>query len=888
MRRSFIFVTTELDPITPGGAGAVVARLGEELTAAGHDVRVVLVAEEEPELIEPVFKLHWAAPGEPDRGAPTEFLARSRAAGQALQEIVRAGRPDLIELQDFEGLGYWALAHRAELGLQHVAIAIRLHGPIDLIAAAMEEGHTEWDVIRPMEAGAYRMADLVVVPSPPMAGVVADRYGLDRDRIVIGQPPIPVVPKLERSPSSEPRFLVYGRLGEVKGSIEVVEAATGVHGHGRGLRVDFVGEDGWHPASQRSMRSHLESLVPPADRGTRIKFHGRLDRAEVAELAREARAVIIPSRFESFCLAAHEARAMGAPLIVPDLPAFEHYFSRATGALIYDGTARGLSETMTLLSSDLELTEQLAAAPLPDYDSPIAPYMGEIPAPRHERSQAGLATAAVKEVETALSVPPRESLLRSIATRTLRLLPAPLAKAAVRIVPRMLKDRFRNVASWPEEVERRERRRLLGDFAAQATPEAFPEVIPVISVIIPCYNQGPFLLDAIRSVFGQSFSEWEIIVVNDGSQDPRTVEIIDALHLPRTRVLAQENRGLPAARNAGISIARGQYLIPLDADDELTGDFMAEMHRALETQPRAGFAHCWAQLFGDQNTVFATRPFNPYQQLLSNGVIGAGLIRREAWEAVDGYDETMREGNEDWDLWLRMQKGGWGQVQLQAPLFRYRKHGASMSTSTEARFEDARLEMVKRHPELYKAEVVHELKAASYPAVSVLVDPRASIDLLDGQKITDVEVLAVLKDKKAITEMCHRNGWPLRAFEGDGEAAAGARGKYVIDWAVVAQAGPNLIVDLAEALEREPLAAATGLSGPDGDLYPMLWRRWAPTSADRPEGTLEATTTGELAAGQSPVWPRRLWSDDRAVGPSAAQSPEELAFVPDWLTEADQ
>ena len=124
---------------------------------------------------------------------------------------------------------------------------------------------------------------------------------------------------------------------------------------------------------------------------------------------------------------------------------------------------------------------------------------------------------------------------------------------------------------------------------------------PAVTVVIPCFNQGRFLHDAIRSVFRQAYDSWEIIVVDDGSTEPHTKAVLRSLGYPRTRIIRQRNQGLPAARNAGMSAARGRYLVPLDADDELGFAFLPGTVDALERNPTAAFAHTWTRLFGNQD-----------------------------------------------------------------------------------------------------------------------------------------------------------------------------------------------------------------------------------------------------------------------------------------------
>ncbi len=782
--RHVVFVTTELEPATRGGAGALVAGLAERLRQAGDRVTIVLAADV------PAGDGAYVRAPDPvvDEAAPTPFLARSRAAALAAAEVAAGGDVDVVEVQDFDGLGFWMLTHRADLGLEGVPIMVRLHGPVDLMVEATGVAAPELEPVRVMERAAFAAADAVVVPSAAVATLATDRYGLEPERVRVGEPLVPGVPRAEWRPARPPELAYYGRLAEVKGAHDFVAAAVEVLRHEPGWRFRLVGPDGWSATAAQPMQEWLASSIP-AELRSAFHFSGPVERAGAPQALASAVAVAVPSRFESFGLAAHEVRAMGLPLIVPDLPAFTGYWSESTGALVYDGTVDGLAAALRRIGDDTELAARLARAPLPEYGDPLAPYES-VPEPRHPRAQAGLATAGVQRVEAALAPPGRPAAAR-VARAVLRALPEPAARLAVRVLPQRFKDRFRRLASWPAEAERRARDQHVAGLRRRAAAGEFPDIDePEITVVVACFNQGEFLDDAVASVLAQTFGSFEIVVVDDGSTETATVDAVSRLDWPRTRVIRQENRGLPGARNAGIAAAKGRYVVPLDADDELAPGYLAALHGALDADPNSAYAHCWAELFGDVAAVWATRPFNPYQILVSNSVLGCVLLRRDAWAAVGGYDETMTAGNEDWEMWIRLQAAGWGQVQVREPLFRYRRRGVSMSVHTEARFEQAREEVAARHPAQYDPAAMRSRKAEFYPWVSSVGSRPPT-----GQDLDDVEVVTAVDQ---------------------------ARGKVVVEWDAVVTAPPGAMRDLAEALERHPGAAA---SGPGG--VPLAWRRWA-------------------------------------------------------------
>ena len=882
-----VFAVTELEPYTAGGAGTVVAGLADRLAAVGTEVTVVLVADVAATPTSDVRVV--VAPPDPALvGTEGPFLARSRAAADAVAAICAEARPELVEFQDFDGLGFWALSHRRELGLEAVPLGVRLHGPVDLMLEAMGGGAPELEPAAAMEREAFAMADLVIVPSAAMGEVAATRYGLDPNRIRVGAPPVPELDPAERSPAPHPEFVAYGRLAEVKGSADFLHAALAVAAARDDVRFRFIGPDGWSVEGRRPMREWLEAQIPEPDRG-RITFEPEVDRQHLGRALSSAWAVVVPSRYESFCLAAHEVRRLGVPLLVRDLPAFRGLFGPETGTVVYQ-TEADLAAAMRELADDPDRLAALAAAPAPTVGDPLDPYRDPPPEPRHPRSQAGLATAAVTRVAEAVATaatPAATSASSRVAGAVVRALPDWGARLAVRVVPQRLKDRFRRAADWRVEAERRAKRQRRQAVEARIAAGEFPELDdPEVTIVIPCFNQGAYLDEALMSVFEQTYTSFEVIVVDDGSTDPETIAHLDNLTWPRTIVLRQENRGLSGARNAGMHLAQGRFLVPLDADDEIAPEFLAVLRSALEGRPDAAYAHCWSELYGDEEATWVARPFNPYQLALSNSVVGCVLVRAEAWKQVGGYDETMRNGNEDWDFWLRLLEVGWNQVQVRQPLFRYRRHGVSMSVTTEARFEAAREEIARRHPALFDPDTLREWKAAWYPWVSVVVGD-GDLDVLGRQTFTDVEVIPIGASSEALQALCADRGWVCREASTDLDAAVrSARGKFLIDWDRVASAPPDALAALATALEDAPRAAAAGADG-----AAALWRRWAlvdPGSGH--QGTvmapidLQMRAPVRLAAGCCPI---EAWTT--AGAPAGRRivrhEPEEAGAFPAWLSE---
>ena len=202
---------------------------------------------------------------------------------------------------------------------------------------------------------------------------------------------------------------------------------------------------------------------------------------------------------------------------------------------------------------------------------------------------------------------------------------------------------------------------------------------PRISVLMPCFNHGAYLDEAVESVLAQTCQDFEILVVDDGSTDAATRDKLASYQRPATTVLRTENRGLPAARNHAARHATGELYCALDADDRLAPAWFEKATRLLDERPSIAFVSHWLETFGDERWTWTPERCDLQSLLARNAVNGAALVRRTAFEAVGGYDEAMREGCEDWDLWLRLVEQGFEGAIIPEVLFYYRRRADSMS-----------------------------------------------------------------------------------------------------------------------------------------------------------------------------------------------------------------
>lgn len=196
-----------------------------------------------------------------------------------------------------------------------------------------------------------------------------------------------------------------------------------------------------------------------------------------------------------------------------------------------------------------------------------------------------------------------------------------------------------------------------------------------VSIIIPCYNDGQYLQEAVGSALKQTFHDIEVIVIDDGSVDAETQRILKFVsHQDRVTLLRQENQGPSAARNFGIRESRGEYFLPLDADDLIEPGYVAEAVDVMESVPNVGIVYCRADFFGDLKGPWNLPAFSWPTMLVHNLIFNASIFRKADWKAVRGYDESMRDGREDHDFILRILGLGRTPHRLEGTYFHYRRY----------------------------------------------------------------------------------------------------------------------------------------------------------------------------------------------------------------------
>lgn len=236
---------------------------------------------------------------------------------------------------------------------------------------------------------------------------------------------------------------------------------------------------------------------------------------------------------------------------------------------------------------------------------------------------------------------------------------------------------------------------------------------PKVSIIIPCYNQGHFLQTSVQSVLDQNYDSFEIIIVNDGSTDSVTIEALNRYTSPNVHVLHTANQGLSRARNNGIAIARGQYILPLDADDSIAEGYISRAVAVLDGKPQVGIVYGEAVFTGAASGRWDLPPASLHRMLTRNVIFHAAFFRKSAWEETGGYNSNMRYGLEDWDFWLSLLEHGCSIFRLDCVVYHYRISETSMTTKLRSKLSHSIYSYVRlmlNHKKLYIQNPLYLLK----------------------------------------------------------------------------------------------------------------------------------------------------------------------------------
>lgn len=231
---------------------------------------------------------------------------------------------------------------------------------------------------------------------------------------------------------------------------------------------------------------------------------------------------------------------------------------------------------------------------------------------------------------------------------------------------------------------------------------------PLVSVIMPCCNQAEFMPETLDCLKRQSLSEWECIMVDDGSVD--NTEDVARKYCEADRrfiYIKQVNQGPSTARNNAIAHSHGKYILPLDSDDLIGEEYLKLASDILNERDDIKVVYCKAEYFGAKKGEWKLPDFNWEHFIIRNSIFCTAMFRRSDFDKTPGYNTDMRDGFEDWDFWISLLKEGGKVFRIPQTLFYYRQKSSSRNTDIKKDKEkrlNAIYTIVRNHPEVYHSQ----------------------------------------------------------------------------------------------------------------------------------------------------------------------------------------
>lgn len=242
--------------------------------------------------------------------------------------------------------------------------------------------------------------------------------------------------------------------------------------------------------------------------------------------------------------------------------------------------------------------------------------------------------------------------------------------------------------------------------------------LPLISVIVPCYNDGKYIMDCLNSVHNQNYKNYEIIIVNDGSTDIKTNRLLNSINHPKIKIFQTPNQGPAKARNFAIENSSGKYIFPLDADNKVSQEFIEEAIGILEANNDIKIVSSDLRIFGLSRGILTFVPYSMEILLCRNIIENASVYRKEDFNKTIGYNPNMKGGYEDWDFWLSLLEFGGEVYQIHKPHIFYRIKKTSRNQSLwEEEQRRLRRQIYLNHKELYSKFFIDPVECYEYRTV---------------------------------------------------------------------------------------------------------------------------------------------------------------------------
>lgn len=543
--------------------------------------------------------------------------------------IEKEGKPDIIESQEYLGIAYYLLQYKKMCysWCNDVPVIITMHSPSFLY---MEYNHVSeyrypnyW--ICEMERFCLQAADHVISPSKYMVAELGKRFQLEHNNISVIPNPFKFNEKQRNVDFRRPGEIVfYGKLTAQKGTFQLLLYFKQLWDNGLYRSLTLVGGQDivYHPEG-RTMGDIIRKRYKKYIALELLRLEDRIKPTQISERLQSAELVIIPSNNDNLPYVVAEMMSLGKIVLVSKQGGHSEVVDHTINGFVFD------HEYPETFIDQIKKILSLEKGTLLD-----------------------VSNNAIKRVETFFNY---EKVFQDKHT--------------------VVKTLINNQTGYANEFPYIRRSIQKTIVAAEITKSS------KLSVVIPFYNLGLYLNDAVQSVKKSSYADKEIIIVNDGSTDKLSLQVLDNLRNdPDVRIIDAAKSGIAKTRNTGATVASGKYLAFLDADDKVEPDYYLKAISVLNNYNNVHFVGCWIKYFGDSGKIWPA--FNPEPPLIlyHNLINSSSLVYKRISFLEHGKNDSymLFQGWEDYESVVSMIANGSYGVVLPEPLFQYRIRQDSM------------------------------------------------------------------------------------------------------------------------------------------------------------------------------------------------------------------
>ncbi len=629
------FLTGEFAPDFGGGIGTYVENCAKMFSQAGDDVTVIVrsLKDDKEEIAKEGYRIVRFKQGGKEY---YNYLGYDNAlAYQYYEEIIKLidkyGKPDIIETQEYNAYGQYLIQNKLTLNekLKDIPIVVHLHTPSFETLRINQYNTYElpyyW--IGEMEKFCIKGADALVCPSQFLADKL--QY-LVKDKINVINLPFDIDQKeIEKYKNNNPikndkkTILYFGRTEYRKGVIQMIEGVEKLWKKGLDFKLKIIGGDTFLEPKGKFIGKELKQKYKKYIESGNLEMLNSIPHLELIPHILSATAVVIPSLYENFPNTCIYAMWLGKPVLVSK--------SGGQAEMVKESGKNGLIFDWDISGDFEKKLEQLLKMP--------------------QSKLTTMGKNAKERIFKLCNMKDNLKLRREFFKKVIE-------------NKKNVKTEFPFVEEMPKQPYKKE----------------YETEKDLLSIVIPYYNLGTTLPETIESIKKNEYKKYEIIIVNDGSTDKKSIDVLKKYRNKKNiKVIDIENGGLANARNVGAESAKGEFIAFIDADDKVDKTFYRKSIEILHRYNNVSYVYSWVKYFGESDSIWPTFNIHIPYLLCANMLAAFAVIRKNDFLNFGKNRPKMQYGMEDYDGWLNLAENGYLGVSIPEELNLYRIRNNSMS-----------------------------------------------------------------------------------------------------------------------------------------------------------------------------------------------------------------